>query len=89
MNIINNFFKEIENALSTEPSYKDWELFNTLKDYFIENNDMIYKESEKISDLGYDMQDIIAEMSYMDDFTKCRKEISYLLQRMKKEVKND
>lgn len=85
MNIINKFFKEIENALLTEPSDKDWALFNALEDYFIDNNDQIFKESEKISDLGYEMQDIISEMNYMDDFTKCRENISNIFETMKKE----
>ena len=85
MNIINKFFKEIENALLTEPSDKDWALFNALEDYFIDNNDQIFKESEKISDVGYEMQDIISEMSYMDDFTKCRENISNIFETMKKE----
>ncbi|MGF0095015.1 hypothetical protein ACQRC6_01125 [Peptoniphilus sp. SGI.035] len=85
MTTINNFFKEIEKILYAEPSKEDWDLFNDLEDYFIDNNEPIFKESEKISDLGYDMQDIIAEMGYMDDFTECRRKIKKLYDEMKKE----
>ena len=89
MTIINKFFKEIEKVLFVEPSNTDWKLFNDLEDYFIDNNELIFKENEKISDLGYDMQDIIAEMSYMDDFTECRKKIIEIFSKMKKEYNHD
>lgn len=85
MTTINNFFKEIENILYTEPSKEDWSLFNDLEDYFIDNNEPIFKENEKISDLGYDMQDVISEMSYMDDFTDCRRKVKQIYEEMKKE----
>ena len=85
MSIIDNFFNEIEKVLFVEASKNDWDLFNDLEDYFIDNNDMIFKESERISDLGYEMQDVIAEMSYMDDFTECRRKINKLYNEMKNE----
>lgn len=85
MNIIDNFFNEIEKVLFVEASKNDWELFNDLEDYFIDNNELIFKESERISDLGYEMQDVIAEMSYMDDFTECRRKINKLYNEMKNE----
>lgn len=75
MSIIDDFFKEIEKVLFAEDSENDWDLFNDLEGYFIDNNEMIFKESERVSDLGYEMQDVIAEMSYMDNFTECRKNI--------------
>lgn len=53
MSIIDDFFKEIEKVLFVEASKNDWDLFNDLEDYFIDNNEMIFKESERISDLGY------------------------------------
>ena len=85
MNIIDNFFNEIEKVLFVEASKNDWELFNDLEDYFIDNNELIFKESERISDLGYEMQDVIAEMCYMDDFTECRRKINKLYNEMKNE----
>lgn len=85
MSIIDNFFNEIEKVLFAEASKNDWDLFNDLEDYFIDNNDMIFKKSERISDLGYEMQDVIAEMSYMDDFTECRRKINKLYNEMKNE----
>ena len=85
MSIIDNFFNEIEKVLFAKASKNDWDLFNDLEDYFIDNNDMIFKESERISDLGYEMQDMIAEMSYMDDFAECRRKINKLYNEMKKE----
>ncbi|WP_085875131.1 hypothetical protein [Peptoniphilus vaginalis] len=88
MNIIDNFFNEIEKVLFVEASKNDWELFNDLEDYFIDNNETIFKKKkkkERISDLGYEMQDVIAEMSYMDDFTECRRKINKLYNEMKKE----
>ena len=85
MTIINKFFEEIENVLFENPSNTDWKLFNELEYYFIDNNDLIFRENEKISDLVYDMQDIIAEMEYMDDFTECRKKIIEIFNKMKKE----
>lgn len=47
---------------------------------------MIFKESERVSDLGYEMQDVIAEMSYMDNFAECRIKINKLYNEMKKEL---
>lgn len=85
MSIIDDFFNEIEKVLFAKASKNDWDLFNDLEDYFIDNNDMIFKESERISDLGYEMQDVIAEMSYMDDFTECRRKINKLYNEMKNE----
>lgn len=85
MSVIDDFFNEIEKVLFAEVSKNDWDLFNDLEDYFIDNNDMIFKESERISDLGYEMQDVIAEMSYMDDFTECRRKINKLYNEMKNE----
>lgn len=85
MTIINNFFNKIEEALLAEPSAGDWELFNDLEDYFIENNEVIFNESERVSDLGYEMQDIISEQGYMDDFSKCREKIVDIFNEMKKE----
>lgn len=85
MSVIYDFFNEIEKVLFAEASKNDWDLFNDLEDYFIDNNDMIFKESERISDLGYEMQDVIAEMSYMDDFTECRRKINKLYNEMKNE----
>lgn len=86
MSIIDDFFKEIEKVLFAEASKYDWDLFNDLEDYFIDNNEMIFKESERISDLGYEMQDVIAEMSYMDNFAECRININKLYNEMKKEL---
>lgn len=85
MSVIDDFFNEIEKVLFAEASKNDWDLFNDLEGYFIDNNDMIFKESERISDLGYEMQDVIAEMSYMDDFTECRRKINKLYNEMKNE----
>ncbi len=85
MSIIDNFFNEIEKVLFAEASKNDWYLFNDLEDYFIDNKELISKESERISDLGYEMQDVIAEMSYMDDFTECRRKINKLYNEMKNE----
>lgn len=85
MTIINNFFDKIEEVLLAEPSDADWELFNGLEDYFIENNEMIFNENERVSDLGYEMQDIISEMGYMDDFSECREKIIEIFNKMKKE----
>lgn len=85
MSVIDDFSNEIEKVLFVEASKNDWDLFNDLEDYFIDNNDMIFKESEIISDLGYEMQDVIAEMSYMDDFTECRRKINKLYNEMKNE----
>ena len=85
MSVIDDFINEIEKVLFAEASKNDWDLFNDLEDYFIDNNDMIFKESERISDLGYEMQDVIAEMSYMDDFTECRRKINKLYNDMKNE----
>lgn len=85
MSVIDDFFNEIEKVLFAEASKNDWDLFNDLEDYFIDNNDMIFKESERISDLGYEMQDVIAEMTYMDDFTECRRKINKLYNEMKNE----
>lgn len=45
---------------------------------------MIFKESERVSDLGYEMQDVIAEMSYIDNFTECRIKINKIYNEMKK-----
>ena len=56
MSIIDDFFKEIEKVLFAEASNNDWDLFNDLEDYFIDNNEMIFKESERIFDLGYEMK---------------------------------
>ena len=86
MSIIDDFFKEIEKALFAETSKNDWDLFNDLEGYFIDNNEMIFKESERVSDLGYEMQDVIAEMSYMDNFTECRIKINKIYNEMKKEL---
>ena len=86
MSIIDDFFKEIEKALFAEASNNGWDLFNDLEDYFTDNNEMIFKESERVSDLGYEMQDVIAEMSYMDNFTECRIKINKLYNEMKKEL---
>ncbi|MDU3086582.1 MAG: hypothetical protein E6705_01580 [Peptoniphilus harei] len=86
MSIIDDFFKEIEKALFAEASNNDWDLFNDLEDYFIDNNEMIFKESERVSDLGYEMQDVIAEMSYIDNFTECRIKINKIYNEMKKEL---
>ena len=47
---------------------------------------MIFKESERVSDLGYEMQDVIAEMSYIDNFTECRIKINKIYNEMKKEL---
>lgn len=63
MSVIDDFFNEIEKVLFAEASKNDWDLFNDLEDYFIDNNELIFKESERISDLDYEMQDVIAEMS--------------------------
>lgn len=60
MSIIDDFFKEIEKVLFADAFNNDWDLFNYLEDYFIDNNKMIFKESERVSDLGYEMQDVIA-----------------------------
>ncbi|MFQ8698339.1 MAG: hypothetical protein ACLR8B_08200 [Peptoniphilus harei] len=86
MSIIDDFFKEIEKVLFAEDSENDWDLFNDLEGYFIDNNEMIFKESEKVSDLGYEMQDVIAEMSCMDNFTECRIKINKIYNEMKKEL---
>ena len=86
MSIIDDFFKEIEKVLFAEASNNDWNLFNDLEDYFIDNNEIIFKESERISDLGYEMQDVIAEMSYMDNFAECRIKINKIYNEMKKEL---
>ena len=47
MNIIDNFFNEIEKVLFVEASKNDWELFNDLEDYFIDNNETIFKKKKK------------------------------------------
>lgn len=86
MSIIDVFFKEIEKVLFAVDSENDWDLFNDLEGYFIDNNEMIFKESERVSDLGYEMQDVIAEMSYMDNFTECRIKINKIYNEMKKEL---
>lgn len=86
MSIIDDFFKEIEKVLFAEASNNDWNLFNDLEDYFIDNNEIIFKESERISDLRYEMQDVIAEMSYMDNFAECRIKINKIYNEMKKEL---
>lgn len=86
MSIIDDFFKEIEKVLFADAFNNDWDLFNDLEDYFIDNNKMIFKESERVSDLGHEMQDVIAEMSYMDDFTECSIKINKTYNEMKKEL---
>ncbi len=86
MTTTTNFINMIEIILQAEPSERDWVLFNDLEDYFIENSDSIYLENEAVSDLGYEMQDIIAEMEYMDDFANCRKDIENILEVMKSSI---
>ena len=84
MTSINNFLDKIKYVLDSEPSDDDFDLFNDLETYFIDNNEDLYKESVLISDLGYEMQDIIAEISFMEDTTQYRLEIQKIYEKMNK-----
>lgn len=86
MNIVNDFLDKIETLLDKAPSDDDFDDFNELEIWFLDNSMLLDSENEEISDLGDLMQDEIAEMSYMADNSQQRKNIRKIYDEMKREL---
>lgn len=83
MTIISKFFNKIETALNLHDSNDEFDMFNDLEDWFIDNEEEIHNQNYQIGQLGYEIQNEIAEMSYMDDSSKYREKIKKIYDRMK------
>lgn len=84
MNIINEFLTRIKVLLNKLPSDDDFDVFNELEGWFLDNEEKIHNENYEIGQLGYKIQDEIAEISYMADNSTQRENIRRIYMEMEK-----
>ena len=82
MSIVDKFLNKIFILLDEEPSYDDFDNFNDLEDWFLDNAESLAEENEDICNLGDLMQDEISEMSYMVDNSVQINNIKKIYERM-------
>lgn len=89
MNITNEFLTRIKVLLDKKPSDDDFDDFNELESWFLDNEEKIHNENHELGQLGYKIQDEIAEMSYMEDNSAQRNNIRKIYEEMEEKIKNE
>ena len=89
MNITNEFLTRIKVLLDKKPSDDDFDDFNELESWFLDNEEKIHNENHQLGQLGYKIQDEIAEMSYMEDNSAQRNNIRKIYEEMEDKIKNE
>ena len=82
MSIVDKFLNKIFILLDEEPSHDDFDNFNDLEDWFLDNAESLAEENEYICNLGDLMQDEISKMSYMVDNSVQINNIKKIYERM-------
>lgn len=83
MNIVSEFLNRIKTLIDKKPSDADFDDFNDLESWFLDNSELLWDENMEICRLGDLIQDEIAEMSYMEDNSAQRDNIRNIYEQMK------
>lgn len=86
-NVINNFFKEIEDALEKFNNDNAVASFDDVESYFLEKFNLIENENEEIAQMGFDLQSALSELESGIDNRKILEEIQNIYTQMKNKWK--